>query len=374
MSDLEQKQNNVETTDLSTEGVDVLTGIREENEFDGTPSVTEEEEQNEVAVPVPPKPIEQPVVEKKEFVKHSEPVVPVNPAPQNNQITTPEITPQNNPGTKAIRTFRLDTAEAIQGQKTSMVKMVMAEQQKKVERGESVETTETNRKPLIFGLLSISVILIISVAVYVYYPKITQNQKTGENTVKSSTILTSAKTVDIATPENSTPFEEIAHRVPALTGTLESITTLKLVDSSTKKIVPIEDIFVQNNTAAPDILLRSLAPEYLFGVYFKEGNTPFIVLKNTFFQNAFAGMLAWETNLEEDLRPIINIEHPGPKILQKTFSDSLIKNKQVRILKDASGKELLFYTFTDQNTLLITTNRVALEALIDKLTVVKVVR
>ncbi len=371
MSDLEQKQNNTESTDLSTEGVDVLTGVREENEFDGTPSLTEEEK-TELLNTAETTPITKPIIPPQETLKTKEidkVAIPV----QVKETTPEEIQPKNNPDTKAIRTFRLDTAQAIQGQKTSMVKMVIAEQQKKTERGEVPTETSTNKKPIIFVLLGISLVLIISVAVYVYFPQTSQDGKSAI-TPKQSSILTSTKTIDISAQKDSTLFDEIAQRTPTLTGTVESITAFRLIDPETKKVIPVEDVIAESTLSAPDIFIRSLAPEYLFGVYFKEGNTPFAVLKNTFFQNAFAGMLAWENTLEEDWRPIINSEHPGPKILEKTFSDALIQNKQVRILKDTTGKELLLYTFTDQNTLLITTNREALEALIAKLTVVKVVR
>jgi hypothetical protein len=104
-----------------------------------------------------------------------------------------------------------------------------------------------------------------------------------------------------------------------------------------------------------------------------DGPTPFIILKTTFFQNAFAGMLEWESTITQDLAPLITLSHGNVKA-GTFFIDSVVKNKDVRIIRGSEGQDLLFYTFVDRNTILITTKKLTLEDLIARLTTTTVVR
>ena len=85
-------------------------------------------------------------------------------------------------------------------------------------------------------------------------------------------------------------------------------------------------------------------------------------------------MLAWELHMNEDLSPLFG------EVLEKTtststplrepfvFEDSIIKNKEVRVLKDTKGTIRLLYSFIDRETLVITTNESTFSEVLTRLT------
>lgn len=100
---------------------------------------------------------------------------------------------------------------------------------------------------------------------------------------------------------------------------------------------------------------------------------PFLILKTTEFDTAFAGMLSWENSMSADLAPLFGepvTESLDPQartasgIRSAFFVDGIIANRSARILYDKLGLERLVYVFIDQHTILITTNRTAVERLV----------
>src|SRR5690606_27081114 len=97
------------------------------------------------------------------------------------------------------------------------------------------------------------------------------------------------------------------------------------------------------------------------------GDTPFIVARVSSFDTAFGGLLAAEDNLNADLHPLFGDILTGPSdtgtstpsIEPPRFSDDVIRNHDVRVLKDHLEAERIVYGFINQNTVIITTNRAA---------------
>ncbi|MFQ5788614.1 MAG: hypothetical protein ACE5H1_11620, partial [Thermodesulfobacteriota bacterium] len=132
-------------------------------------------------------------------------------------------------------------------------------------------------------------------------------------------------------------------------------------------LISASDFLNTINAHLPASFLRSLKPEFMLGVHMQSGNNPFLILKTGFYENAFAGMLEWEREIKEDLAPLFgpadfdlisneNFGTSAPPSTAPTFSDFVMKNKDVRILKDNDGEIALLYSFIDKNTIVITTN------------------
>jgi hypothetical protein len=134
--------------------------------------------------------------------------------------------------------------------------------------------------------------------------------------------------------------------------------------------------------AGAELILQVLEPRTLgsFTRSIKEitfGGTqnsqPFIILKSTSFDVAFAGMLDWEQTISADLSPLFGTPvtetfdssaRTDSQVRSAYFKDTITGNKSVRLLLDENGKDRIVYTFINQNTILITTNRESLETLI----------
>jgi hypothetical protein len=147
----------------------------------------------------------------------------------------------------------------------------------------------------------------------------------------------------------------------------------------------------------PDTLLRSVDPQiYLLGIHVYQDNQPFLILKATSYEEAYAAMLAWEPYMQGDLAPFfarippIKLSDTPPQSVGTStqavasttttttptqfytppaaFVDRIVENQNTRVIQNAAGDILLLWTFLDRNTLVITTNEVTLREIISRLT------
>ena len=89
---------------------------------------------------------------------------------------------------------------------------------------------------------------------------------------------------------------------------------------------------------------------------YKEGTDIFILLNIPEGKDVFTAMKTWENKMFSDLHEVFGIplSLDTGYLLTKNFEDSIIQNKNARILKDGSGKVVLMYVYIDNNTLVIT--------------------
>lgn len=103
---------------------------------------------------------------------------------------------------------------------------------------------------------------------------------------------------------------------------------------------------------------RAVSDEFFFGIHTVDENAPVIVVPVSSYENAFAGMLAWERSMNTELSPLYT---PLPALtlgenglpVERTFSDELMRNYDVRAMKDDAGNIQLFYSFPTRNILII---------------------
>lgn len=156
---------------------------------------------------------------------------------------------------------------------------------------------------------------------------------------------------------------------------------------------------------APDILVRNIAEESTIGIIHAANETrPFFALRVDSYERTYAGMLTWEPLMLRDLgilyplyapaeAPAIvltettatstetasstaststQVAPPEPVALQPAtaltrFTDAIVANHDVRVLRDTNGRSLLLYGYADKRTLLIARDEAAFEALLTRL-------
>jgi len=97
-------------------------------------------------------------------------------------------------------------------------------------------------------------------------------------------------------------------------------------------------------------------------------NQTVLLMKLDSFDNAYAGMLAWEPSLRADLLPLFQSPEVSAGVADDAqWNDLTIKNKDARVLRDSSGKTRLIYSFYNQNLLIITGSEGALKAIMSEL-------
>ncbi|MFA6897875.1 MAG: hypothetical protein WC250_00520, partial [Candidatus Paceibacterota bacterium] len=155
--------------------------------------------------------------------------------------------------------------------------------------------------------------------------------------------------------------------------------------STGKQILPAQQFLKLLVKNIPDSLLRTISNDFLFGLVSYDGNRPFLILKVDSFQQAYASMLEWEKDLAYDFSDLL--AYPNDTSVATTtastnallfndqlFSDTVIKNKDVRILRTATGRTRILYSILDQSTILITPSENAFGKVLERLATASLVR
>ena len=134
-------------------------------------------------------------------------------------------------------------------------------------------------------------------------------------------------------------------------------------------------------TNTPDSLVRSFDPQFVYGIYGFNPHSPFLLIKVNDYENAYAGMLAWEPYMKDDVGSLFIYKGDDIVATSSTstfsvtpFTDDVLDNYDARVLLNANGNIILLYTFIDKNTLLIASNEPTLKEILARLTVSQVER
>lgn len=159
---------------------------------------------------------------------------------------------------------------------------------------------------------------------------------------------------EIAKPDQENKIKEIV-----LTKTTDNIVS----KVSANEILEIIKIPV------PELITRSLAPDWMLGVYTGIGDQKhvFVVTTNTFFQNTFAGIIQWEKTMPEDLKNYTLNPSNNEQTVKGQYKDRIIKNKDVREYVTENGHINYLYSFVSNDKLVITDSEEALDEIIIRL-------
>ena len=311
----------------------------------------------------------------------SRPHVPIPPAPQTPPAPTfvaPSMVQRN------IRTFQNDMADSIQSKPISVAHIAIAQHSRDDESNKSViirnEQTHPDRgilKKTILLLLSIMFVIAGLIGGYYFY--------TQSMLARIQAPITETITVSVMTTEQTKSLGVSADLRKNIAGAVrnpqnftidlsQSANILITNDLTTNPIIQISssEFLSTIGSKAPNTLVRALQPEFMLGVYRgTSGDKPFLILKNSNFQNSYAGLLLWENEMFEDLSWLfapVGSEDTASSISNLlAFSDTIIKNKDARILVTKQGNFLISYAFADPDTIIITSDPLTLSALIDNI-------
>lgn len=310
-------------------------------------------------------------------------------------------------GIKSLRTFQSDVAEALGKNTTTVAKMAIAENVRKAEgevkafqaaqasqaapqaqpaqtpppmtirppevitNGPAPVERSGGGKKIILTLLSI--ILLsggIFGGLYFYSKSPLANLKLPDAPTKTGYrgLLASntQKKVVLGTLVDKRLEEVLAYEKTAAKLEQDQVSELYFTKGpeSQPTLITAEEFINLSTSRSPETVRRSLLTRFMFGFH-KTAETiePYLVLKTEFFQNTFTGMLKWEPDLYTDTKAWLSDKQV---IDAKTFEDRIIKNKDVRILRDTSGNIAIIYGFLDRETLLITTNEATFLEIVDR--------
>lgn len=316
-------------------------------------------------------------------------------APQN---TAPAATPkQNADNTQApldaitqhtrpeglLHTFKEDVQDLVKEQKLSMTKIHALESDHGRE-APLIERAESGRHGALLLFVSVVAFATVALAGGYYYSTTLQTGTSAQGTLAYGMFFTEGyEPVDITNKVPRAAREAFAvvrkRGAFSLGSMIELVPTARVRDSATGESVPqrvsAKDLARALGIQAPTLFVETLGPLYMAGIHVGDENIPYLVFSTTSYDYAFSGMLAWERTLEDDLAPFMspNATYTAPAGTQggNVFVDTIVRNHDIRVLRDDSGVIRLLYGIIDRKTIIITTRVETFLAIAERLQVEK---
>jgi hypothetical protein len=321
--------------------------------------------------------------------------------------TAPAEKPKEESLVRALETYGSDINRVVQSGEVSVASMAAAEAKRThVASGETLapggvgDLPAPTQSPIRTVLYIASGILLISavgiVATLLIRPgpvAVRQNAQTVPFMDVDDTIVVPSD----ASPRRDILMTSLDTARKQLSLPLGLVAQLYIADGTSSQPMSVQTLL---STLAPDIpqdLLRTLEQPYLLAVHSFDENEAFLVLQVDSYQQAYAGMLAWEPTMRTELLPLFTrtppahiqaqtidtvatattsqdaSSTPADGFLRTGFVDQVVDNHDARVILSPSGDLLLLWTFTDRNTLVITTNEYTLNEVIRRLTTASLV-
>ncbi len=132
-----------------------------------------------------------------------------------------------------------------------------------------------------------------------------------------------------------------------------SLAEITLLSRQTGALLTAREFFTAFEISLP-VSFTAAINQLRVGTY---RGQPWILLIISDTPTGQGGMFIWEQTIHSDLQPWFS--PTNYQITRSVFSDSIIDNRDVRIIKNISGEYLMTYGFLNQNAILITTNDTA---------------
>lgn len=267
---------------------------------------------------------------------------------------------------KQIRTFQGDVADALARQEESLVSIQRAEH---IKHGNPVSARE-GRKGHAFSLILGSLLLIVLGAAGAWYAfeEFQKGTSTPISTAPSNRFISANTETSLVftTPSRDSLILDIRTMLESIPpGTLHHILLKKEVAGADPQTLTTSEFLSALESHAPSSLVRAFDPLFMFGAL---GESAFIIIKLASFENTFAGMLAWESDLTSDLGSLFATAPLVREIPAGTvFIDITDRNKDIRAIA-YEDQPVLLYSFFDNNMLIITDRLETLRSVIDRLT------
>jgi len=272
-----------------------------------------------------------------------------------------------------LRTLKNDLQEIVRVKKISLVRAAALEQEKKYGRGDVHEASApSGHSRRGSGMLFAAALFLVLGGAAVFGVYVIMQERMGiAPTVSSTASLLFAETTVSFSLDNLSSLDlkrKLAQTRAGLNATLGSVTHIVPVVSAEASVqadqgsgtrpATLQEFLAALGTRASPDLVRALGSDFFFGIHTVDKNAPVLVIPVVSYEHAFAGMLAWERTMNADLAPVFTavpdqVAGPGGLPQKRQFNDLVMRNYDVRALKDDAGVIELYYSFPTKELLII---------------------
>lgn len=278
---------------------------------------------------------------------------------------------------KVLRTYSSDMAEAVRTNEMSVIKIAMAEKEKREQEElfKKVEGTKTSK-----FFFAIAGIIVVGVAIWGSSYVLEKKKEKEEALLSKNETISTFINYDNSYFVDATNTSNVVGLVSSLKneegeekGGISAYFFTERKEEG-KEVLDKDKFLSILDTTAPSSLIRALTPEFLFGKYLSkinpsEGSSLFLIFEINDYGLAYASMLDWEKSMFKDLIVLfdINISDSDNALFEKEWKDVIVNNKDARVLYGENGESVLLYSFINKNNLVITKNNDTLKEIISQI-------
>ena len=281
---------------------------------------------------------------------------------------------------KNVETYTADMVRAIESDKGGLIKKIIHEEEE--HEAEKINLSPRSKKNRAFMFISF-ILIIVALAVLFFLAFFDDRINTVLIAPQFTSIIFTDQTDFI--PIDGLTKDKIAETISNQANNTKvkvgGINGIHLTES--KKIIGFDRFATLLKNSLTSNQLALISDNFLLGV-FKSGLSPastvggsvspnigdlFMLIKIRSFADIFPVMQSWESKILYDLHGFFEVElSPETNYLfTKSFEDGIVANKNTRILKDNNGKIVLMYIFADDNFVIITNSKNAVNEIILRL-------
>ena len=315
--------------------------------------------------------------------------IPHAPAPAQKPLQPVAEKAHESPVVPNLQTYQSDIQSVVAGGNMSVVSIAAAEAARRSKTGRAAPEQKVSQQEVVKRSLKKVLMLLAGVVVVlgavgtVAYVMLLPHSVGLLNAQKTPFIQVDGTSLVSVDPNASSGQAiSILQKTRATTNISSGLVEQLLITVATStgaspEVMPADEFLSTVAPNAPSALLRTLTPEFLFGIHAVIENQPFLLFHVDSYEQAFSAMLQWEGTLVHDLSPLLvpTTQKTSQSVTQATgtqqllstpFIDAVIANHDTRVAQDSTGSILLLWTFLDRNTLLITTNDATLREVISR--------
>ena len=265
---------------------------------------------------------------------------------------------KNNIKNKNVETYAGDMTKAIDGSEGIYIKKVIEEQEQQEDGNQNLLLkSKKNRYFIFFGVFLI--VCALSSLVFLVFLK--KNIFTVSVKPEFAPIIYLDDTIfkEIGGLTKDQISQNISNEISSINIKPDGVLGIYL--TLNKQIVGLRNFFTLISANIDQNQINFINDNFLIGVTNIENKNLFMLFKIRSITDVFGTIHSWENKMFNDLHGFfgVNINSDTKYLLTKSFEDSIIQNKNARILRDNNGNVIIMYVFIDDTSLIITNNEVS---------------
>jgi hypothetical protein len=266
---------------------------------------------------------------------------------------------------KNVETYTDDMVKALESDKGGLIKKIIHEEEEHEAQKKNLSPGSKRNK--LFMLISF-LLIFLAFVILIFFVILNKNNNIVSTTPQAASIIftdnTNFKAIDGLTKDKivETIFNQ-ANNSKIKTGGVEGIYL-----TENKKVLGFKkfNTLIKSNLTTEQMSL--ISDNFLLGV-FKSGLNSvspnigdfFMLLRVHSFSDIFPVMQIWENKMLYDLGGFfgVNITPETNYLFTKNWQDSIIQNKNARVLYDNNNKVVLMYVFINDSYVIITNSDLA---------------